>query len=142
MGGYKEDDENGARQKFWPIDRSKRLIKSFNDERSLKAWIQLLIFYLAFYFILIVISIFMFLIFYQMAIDPSSPSLRNGESALGKTPGLSILPHPKPTNIRSTLINFKSTNPSTYKHYVNDLQSFLDTYVDVKHGSDIAGKFF
>ena len=31
---------------------------------------------------------------------------------------------------------------NTYKHYVNDLQSFLDTYIDVKHGSDIAGNCY
>ena len=83
----------------------------------------------------------MFFIFYQM-LDQSSPNLRNGESALGKTPGLSIRPRPSPSNIRSTLITFKSTNQDTYKHYVNDLQSFLDSYIDVKHGSDIAGKIF
>lgn len=128
-------DENVPKT-FWSISTSR--IKSLKDERTLKGWIQLLIFYLAFYFVLAVISLFMFLIFYQM-IDTNSPSLRNGESSLGNTPGLSIRPRPKPSNIRSTLISFKSTDPNTYKHYVNDLQSFLDTYVDVKHGSDIAG---
>ena len=120
---------------FW----SKKTAFIDEQQRSLKSWIQLLIFYLVFYFVLIVISGFMFVIFYQM-VDQRAPNLRNGESSLGKTPGLSIRPRPSPSNIRSTLINFKSTNQETYRHYVNDLQSFLDTYNDVKHGSDIAGE--
>lgn len=70
-------DEEHPRN-FW----SSRKIIQLTEERRLKNWIQLLIFYSAFYFVLILLSAFMFLIFYQM-IDQRSPSLRNGESALG-----------------------------------------------------------
>lgn len=66
-------------KRFWS---SRKLIHQLAEERSVKSWIQLLIFYLAFYFVLTVITVFMFLIFYQM-IDQRAPNLRNGESALG-----------------------------------------------------------
>ena len=66
-------------KRFWS---SRKLVNQLVEQRTLKSWIQLLIFYLAFYFVLTVLTVFMFLIFYQM-IDQRAPNLRNGESALG-----------------------------------------------------------
>lgn len=107
--------------------------------RTASQWSKLIIFYASFYLLLAVIWFLMFLIFYQ-TIDQRSPTLRYGDSAIGLTPGLSIRPRPPINEPFSTLIYFSSTNRDTYRHYVNDLQAFLDTYIDVKHGSDIAGK--
>ena len=64
---------------FWS---TKKMTINLNEERSLRSWLQLLIFYFIFYSVLILITIFMFLIFYQM-IDQRAPVLRNGESLLG-----------------------------------------------------------
>jgi hypothetical protein len=65
-------------RKFW---KARNIIK-INDSFRFKRWIQLLIFYMTFYFVLSLLTSFMFLIFYQM-IDQRAPVLRNGESALG-----------------------------------------------------------
>lgn len=124
---------NNGRRAIWNAKKRELLGKSLSD------WIKLVLFYSTFYSFIALLWLLMFVIFYQ-TVDQRSPTLRYGESAIGRTPGLSIRPRPPVNDPHSTLIYFTSTDRSTYRHYVEDLQGFLDTYIDVKHGSDIAGK--
>jgi sodium/potassium-transporting ATPase subunit beta len=126
-----------------PVSRTPSSSSAKSDERILfgrpwLAWFKLLLFYATFYSVLLLLWTVMFGIFYQ-TVDQRIPVLRYGESAIGPTPGMSIRPRPPIDDPYTTLIHFTSTDRPSYRHYVEDLQAFLDTYVDVKHGSDIAG---
>ena len=126
-------NNNQVRRVFWNAKKRELWGKALND------WVKLVLFYSTFYSFIALLWLLMFVIFYQ-TVDQRSPTLRYGENAIGYTPGLSIRPRPPPQTPHSTLIYFSSTDRGTYRHYVDDLQAFLDTYIDVKHGSDIAGK--
>ncbi|CAD6241144.1 GSCOCG00009167001-RA-CDS [Cotesia congregata] len=95
--------------------------------RTASSWGKVGIFYLIFYGVLAALVSICFWFFFQ-TLDVRIPKWQLDRSIIGTNPGLGFRPMPPPSNVESTLIWFKGTDPENYKHWVNQLSDFLEDY--------------
>uniref|UniRef100_A0A1W7RAX9 Sodium/potassium-transporting ATPase subunit beta n=1 Tax=Hadrurus spadix TaxID=141984 RepID=A0A1W7RAX9_9SCOR len=91
------------------------------------SWLKITVFYIIFYSCLAGFWTVMLVIFYQ-TLSNTEPRWTLSSSRIGDNPGLGFRPRPPESNIDSTLIWFDATNNDTIKHWVNNLNEFLEPY--------------
>jgi sodium/potassium-transporting ATPase subunit beta len=95
--------------------------------RTGSSWAKIILFYVIFYTALIGFFAAMLAIFYQ-TLDAKVPKWQLDSSIIGSNPGLGFRPMPPESNVESTLIWFKGNDPSNYKYWTEELDSFLSVY--------------
>ena len=93
---------------------------------NLKRTGQLLIFYIIFYIILAAFWIACLALFLK-TIDPNLPRYYGKGTIIGANPGVGYQPWLK-DDPDSTLISFSTEDPSSYSHYVQALEKYLNKY--------------
>lgn len=93
--------------------------------RSGESWAKLIAFYIALYSCLAAIWTVYFQIFH-LTISDRYPKWQLGESLIGTTPGLGLRPQSPRQRVDSALISFKEGPDGDYKHWVEDLNQFLE----------------
>lgn len=95
--------------------------------RTGSSWAKIILFYIIFYAALIGFFSAMLAIFYQ-TLDAKVPKWQQDSSLIGSNPGLGFRPMPPESNVESTLIWFKGSNPDNYKYWTEEIDNFLEIY--------------
>lgn len=96
--------------------------------RDFSSWGRVIFFFVAFYASLLTLLLICML-FFSLALDEISPTMRGLSSCLQEIPGLAYRPVP---DFETNLIRFIQGQPSTYKPYTDHIQAFLDQYENEK----------
>ncbi|XP_012259711.2 sodium/potassium-transporting ATPase subunit beta-2 [Athalia rosae] len=95
--------------------------------RTPSSWGKIGIFYFIFYGVLAALVAICFWVFFQ-TLDPRIPTWQLDRSIIGTNPGLGFRPMPPEDNVESTLIWYKGTDRSNYRHWAESLEKFLEVY--------------
>ncbi|KAE9555387.1 hypothetical protein FO519_001399 [Halicephalobus sp. NKZ332] len=94
--------------------------------RSAKSWFQVLVFYVIFYACLAAFWLFCLNLFLS-TIDRELPRYYGKGTIIGVNPGVGYQPWLK-ENPESTLVKFNMQDSSSYSHYVEALEKYLEKY--------------
>ncbi|XP_057339363.1 sodium/potassium-transporting ATPase subunit beta-2-like [Microplitis mediator] len=125
MNPYEKPPEISARQSFKNFFYNKETGAIMG--RTPSSWGKVGLFYLIFYGVLAALVAICFWFFFQ-TLDMRIPKWQLEGSIIGTNPGLGFRPMPPSSNVESTLIWFKGTDPENYKHWVDELTEFLGEY--------------
>jgi len=115
----------GFKQFLWNSETSQFL------GRTGSSWAKILFFYLIFYSALCGFFAAILAVFYQ-TLDEHRPKWELDASIIGSNPGLGFRPMPPESNVESTLIWYKHSDPENTKHWVDELNTFLQPYRDAE----------
>lgn len=93
--------------------------------RTGDSWLKLIAFYITLYTCLAAIWSIYFYIFH-LTISDKHPKWQLEESLIGSNPGLGLRPQSPRQRVESALISFKQGENGDFKHWVDDLNDFLE----------------
>jgi len=93
--------------------------------RTGESWAKLIAFYITLYTCLAAIWAIYFYLFH-LTISDKYPKWQLGESLIGTNPGVGLRPQSPRQRVESALISFKGGQDGDYKHWVDDLNDFLN----------------
>jgi sodium/potassium-transporting ATPase subunit beta len=112
------------------MSKDEWVFKKREEEKGF-AWVlykcKILLFYLIFYAALIGFFAAMLAVFNQ-TLDDNKPKWMLDESLIGSNPGLGFRPMPPESNVESTLVWYKSSDPGNIQHWTRELTKFLEIY--------------
>lgn len=110
-------------QKYFWNSKTKEILG-----RDFMSWGKVILYFGAFYTGLLALYL-VCMLFFSLALDEISPTMRGLATPLQNLPGMSFRPVP---DFETTLIRFIQGQPATYKPYTDHIQSFLDHYENEK----------